>query len=134
MPKNRSKRLRKKLRVGEFQESVFLISFMLPEIDQEALDRFTDRFLNEGMGNNGLQFGGGISESVEGFVRLDKRGSVTGEHRTLVRSWLAMDPLVADIEIGELIDAKEGILAFIQIMEDEKRQSPPGVLILPHLI
>lgn len=107
---------------------------MLPEIEQEALDGFTDRFLNEGMADNGLLFAGGISESVEGFIRLDKRGSVTEEYRTLVRDWLAKEPLVADVELGELIDAREGILAFIRVSQDEGRQSRPGILTLPHIV
>jgi uncharacterized protein YggL (DUF469 family) len=134
MPKNRSKRLRKKLRVGEFQELVFWISFMLSEIDQEALNDFIDRFITRAIKNNNLRFAGGIGESAEGFVRLDKRGSITEEHKTLVKSWLDMDPLVTDIKIGELIDVKEGVLALLQVIADEERQSSLGFLILPPIV
>jgi uncharacterized protein YggL (DUF469 family) len=112
MSKSRSKRLRKKLHVSEFQEFGFLISFILPEnLDYEARDGFFDRFIAEAIEDNGLSFGGGIgggvgSRDVGGFVTaLGRQGGTTDEHRTLVRSWLAAQPGVAGIQVGELADA-----------------------------
>jgi hypothetical protein len=106
MSKNRSKRLRKKLHTGEFQELGFEISFSLPEnLDSEAQDHFVDQFLAEAIESNGLLFGGGLGKDSEGFATLDKRRSATEEHRVRVRSWLAANPLVAGIHIGELVDA-----------------------------
>ena len=110
MPKNRSKRLRKKLHVDEFQEFGFLISFMLPEnIAREIQDSFFDQFIAEAIENNGLIFGGSIGGGDSGgFVTALNRqgkGGITEEHRALVRSWLAAQPLVSNIQIGEFIDA-----------------------------
>ena len=106
MPKNRSKRLRKKLHVGEFQEFGFAISFLLPEnLDKEKLDDFSDQFIGEAIEKNNLQFGGGLGKDSFGFVTLDRRGSATEEHRALVGSWLASQPIVTQIQIGELVDA-----------------------------
>jgi uncharacterized protein YggL (DUF469 family) len=106
MSKNRSSRLRKKLHISEFQELGFEISFTLPEnLDEERLDIFFDQFIEEAIENNSLQFGGGWGKDIVGFVTADQRRSVTEEHRTLVRSWLAAKAIVSDIRIGELVDA-----------------------------
>jgi hypothetical protein len=106
MSKNRSKRLRKKLNTGEFQELGFEISFSLPaNLDSETQGRFFDQFLAGAIESNGLLFGGGFSKDSEGFATLAKRGSATEEHRVRVRSWLAANPLVADVQIGELVNA-----------------------------
>lgn len=105
MPKIRSKRLRKKLHVDEFQEFGFSISFTLPQnLDNETLDILFDRFIDV-IEYYGLLFGGGIGPNSEGFVTLDKRGNATEEHREFVRKWLASHPFVSDIQIGELVDA-----------------------------
>jgi uncharacterized protein YggL (DUF469 family) len=110
MSKNRSKRLRKKLHVGEFQEFGFLISFALPEtVAYEIQNGFFDQFIAEAIEDNGLCFGGGIGgKESGGFVTALKRqgrGGITEEHRALVKGWLAVQPLVTDIQIGELVDA-----------------------------
>lgn len=107
MPKNRSKRLRKKLHVGEFQEFGFSVSFNLSEnLDREALNSFTDQFLAQAIENNGLLFGGGIGNGfVTALNRQGKGSSASEEHRILVRNWLAAHPLVTEVQIGELLDA-----------------------------
>lgn len=109
MSKSRSRRLRKKLHLDEFREFGFKISFSLPEnLDSEKLDNFFDQFLVEAIENNGLVFGGGVGENSGGFVTLGKRGSATEEHRERVKNWLSVHPMVADIQIGELVDAWHG--------------------------
>lgn len=87
-----------------------MISFMLPEnVAYEIQDDFFDQFIAEAIENNGLFFGGGIGGGHSGgFVTAPNRqgkGSITEEHRALVRSWLAAQPLVTDIQVGELVDA-----------------------------
>jgi uncharacterized protein YggL (DUF469 family) len=111
MSKSRSKRLRKKLHVGEFREFGFSVSFRLPEnLDCEAQDGFFDRFIAEAIEDNGLFFGGGFGGGDgEGFVtgHLNRQGggNVTEEHRVFMRNWLAAQSLVTDVQIGELVDA-----------------------------
>ena len=106
MPKNRSQRLRKKLRVDEFKEFGFLITFSLSsEIDVKSENAFVDRFLAEAIEANGLVFGGGIVETTQGFAALNKRGSATEAHRQQVKNWLSAQAEASNIEIGELRDA-----------------------------
>lgn len=106
MPKNRSQRLRKKLRVDEFKEFGFLITFSLSnDINVESNNAFVDRFLAEAIEANGLVFGGGIGETTEGFATLNKRGTATEEHRQQVKNWLSVQAEVSKIKIGELQDA-----------------------------
>ncbi|ODT84978.1 MAG: hypothetical protein ABS69_01445 [Nitrosomonadales bacterium SCN 54-20] len=108
MSKSRSRRLRKKLHLDEFQQLGFEISFSLPEnLDSEKLDDFFDQFITEAIENNDLWFGGGIGGNSGGFVTLERK-SATEEHRERVKSWLSAHPMVADIQIGELVDAWYG--------------------------
>lgn len=106
MPKNRSQRLRKKLRVGEYQELGFAISFSLPQsINPKAEDTFFDRFLAEAIEANGLIYGGGIGKTTSGFVTLNKRGSTSEAHWQQVKSWLSAQIEVSNIKVGELENA-----------------------------
>jgi uncharacterized protein YggL (DUF469 family) len=112
MSKSRSRRLRKKLLLNEFQEFGFEILFSLSEnLDSEKLNDFFDQFLMEAIENNGLVFGGGIGGNSGGFVTLGKRGSATEEHRERVKRWLSAHPMVADVQLGELLDAWNGMMS-----------------------
>lgn len=99
----RKRRLRKKLRVGEFQEFGFSVSASIA--NAENRDEMLDRLMDE-IAAQGLVFGGWSSnESVEGFVALATRGSATEEHRKAVEEWLKAQPGVTDVEVSELVDA-----------------------------
>lgn len=102
MSKHHSRRLRKKLRVGEFQEFGFDVSFQLrADLSEVETERFWDAFLLEAIEPNGLAFGG----STEGFVTAWGRASATGTHRERVRVWLGSRSEVETAAIGPLIDA-----------------------------
>ncbi|MDP3306981.1 YggL family protein [Methylotenera sp.] len=106
MSKNRSKRLRKKLHIGEFQELGFHLSFSLKdELDAESLEAFIDEFILHAIENNGLVFGGGFNEELNGFVALEKKGSVTDFHLAKIKVWLDSQPSVINIKFGELVDS-----------------------------
>lgn len=106
LSKNRSKRLRKKLHIDEFQEFGFNLSFSLKDdLDAESLEAFVDEFILDAIENNGLVFGGGFNKNLNGFVALEKRGSVTDSHIEKVKSWLQSKSNVTNIEFGELVDA-----------------------------
>lgn len=106
MSKNRSKRLRKKLRIDEFQEFGFSLTVSLKDdLDAKSLEIFVDEFIFEAIENNGLVFGGGFNKDLNGFVALEKRGSVTVSHVAKVKSWLDSQPCVTNIRFGELVDA-----------------------------
>lgn len=106
MSKSRSKRLRKKLHVDEFQEFGFTLSFSLKNaLDAEPLEAFTDEFISDAIENNGLVYGGGVGQESCGFVALDKRGSVTDAQIAKLKSWLQAQSNVTNIEFGTLVDA-----------------------------
>lgn len=102
MAKRRSRRLRKKLRVGDFQQFGFEVSFSLrPGLAEADSIRFWDDFVLEAIERNGLAFGGG----TEGFVTAWGRGTATDVHREAVRAWLSSRPEVVSADVGPLVDA-----------------------------
>jgi uncharacterized protein YggL (DUF469 family) len=101
------KRIRKKKRVGEFQELGFMLAFRFQkDISVTERNALLDRFVEEAIEPNGLVFGGGGLDEWEGFVRSDKpRGSATEDHRKAVEKWLVQEPLVLSYNVGPLMDA-----------------------------
>lgn len=92
------KRLRKKKRVGEFQEFGFDVeSSLRPNMDREV-HAFTDRFIAH-IEAHKLEFGGGIGTTVSGFVTRFGRGSATQEDRERVTSFFGGDPDVVQHKI-----------------------------------
>ncbi|MFK3796963.1 MULTISPECIES: YggL family protein [unclassified Pseudomonas] len=103
MATNRSRRLRKKLCVDEFQELGFELNLEFKEgLDDQAIDGFLDAFLTDAMDANGLDYVGGDDY---GLVCLAERGSVTEEQRATVEAWLKGRSEVTKVEVGPLIDA-----------------------------
>ncbi|WP_110971280.1 MULTISPECIES: YggL family protein [Pseudomonas] len=103
MATNRSRRLRKKLCVGEFQELGFELNLEFKEdLSDEAIDAFLDAFLAEAMDANGLDYVGGDDF---GLVCSAKRGSATEEQRATVEAWLKGRGELTKIEISPLLDA-----------------------------
>ncbi|AOE64782.1 YggL family protein [Pseudomonas corrugata] len=102
MATNRSRRLRKKLCVDEFQELGFELNLDLKEdLDDEAIDAFLDAFLKEAMEANGLGYVGGDDY---GLVCLQKRGSVSEEQRAAVEAWLKGRSELTNMTVSPLID------------------------------
>lgn len=86
MATNRSRRLRKKLCVDEFQELGFELTLNYKEgLESEAVSAFFERFIDEAVEGSGLGF---IGAEDYGFVCLGKRGSVSAEQRAQVEAWL----------------------------------------------
>ncbi|MBD8827956.1 YggL family protein [Pseudomonas sp. CFBP 13602] len=103
MATNRSRRLRKKLCVDEFQELGFELNLDFKEdLADEQIDAFLDAFLTEAMDANGLDYVGGDDF---GLVCLAKRGSVTEEHRAIVEAWLKGRSELTRVEVSPLLDA-----------------------------
>lgn len=102
------KRLRKKLHKGEFQEFGFDLRFRLsPGLSEEVFGAFLNALLGECIEANGLFFGGGGKEEIEGFVTLSGRGSATEEHRRILMRWLKDRLEVVEYSVGPLVDAWE---------------------------
>lgn len=102
MAKHRTRRVRKKLRIAEFRQFGFDVSFRLRDaLPEDELMRFWDAFILDAIERNGLAFGGG----TDGFVCAWGRGSVNDSHRGLLRHWLAARPEVVSAQVGPLVDA-----------------------------
>jgi uncharacterized protein len=100
------RRLRKKLRKGEFQELGFEVRYACAEgLTDDACDAAFDRFILEAIEGNDLAFGGGGPRHVDGFVTTRGRGSVSEGQREAVERWLAACPEVGHYEIGPPVDA-----------------------------
>jgi uncharacterized protein YggL (DUF469 family) len=103
MATNRSRRLRKKLCVDEFQELGFELNLDFKEdLADEQIDEFLDSFLTQAMDANGLDYVGGDDF---GLVCLANRGSVTEEQRAIVEAWLKGRSELTRVEVSPLLDA-----------------------------
>jgi len=104
-----NKRIRKKHRVGEFQELGFELAFTLDDsVSSSDADAFMDTFVKEAIAHNDLAFFGWGERSVEGTVITRARGSVTSEQRAAVDGWLGSRKEIASHRLGELADAWHG--------------------------
>jgi hypothetical protein len=102
MAKNRSLRLRKKLRIGEFQELGFTweASFKLP-LSPDQAEALVDALIVEAIEPGDLAFGGWANGGV---VTPLRRGSVSESQRLAVLSWLRARKEIADVRASALFD------------------------------
>lgn len=100
MAKQRSRRLRKKLHVGEFQEFGFAFKSRLKA--NTAEETFVDALMSEVIDPRGLEFGGW---AAGGFVSRADTGSATDDDRTAVIDWLRARPEVESVRMSGLLDA-----------------------------
>lgn len=106
------KRLRKKRRLGEFQELGFHVEFQTGQITEEQRDDLTFGFIDL-IEEQHLACGGG-SHPIEGgfdfsfFVTQERRGSATDENRTAVADWIANRKEIVGSHVGALEDAWYG--------------------------
>ncbi|GAA5130062.1 50S ribosome-binding protein YggL [Thalassotalea piscium] len=102
--KNRSRRLRKKLRVDEFKELGFDVAWKFADdIDGEGIDTFMNKFFDEVIEPNGLGFGGEGDKIWHGLVCTQSLGQCTEEHRSAVEKWLKANGVTA-VSVSELYD------------------------------
>lgn len=102
--KNRNRRLRKKLRVDEFQELGFDIAWKLADdTDSDSIDAFLDNFFSQVIEPNGLGFGGEGDILWHGLICTQDIGKCTDEHRAQVEKWLKDNGATA-VSVSELYD------------------------------
>ncbi|WP_437880853.1 YggL family protein [Pseudomonas sp. LRF_L74] len=102
MATNRSRRLRKKLCVDEFQELGCELTLTFNEgLSAEQADTFVDEFLRDAIEGNGLGYVGGDDY---GFVCLAKRGSVSAEQRAQIEAWLKSRSELREFTLSQLMD------------------------------
>lgn len=104
MAANRSRRLRKKLRVDEFQEFGFDVNWTFNDsVTEEQIDAIVDQFIDEVIEPNALGYHGGGHKEWEGIIATQAIGKCTEENRAAVKAFFDAQP-VSDLEIGELYD------------------------------
>ncbi|CDG22200.1 conserved protein of unknown function [Xenorhabdus poinarii G6] len=104
MAKNRSRRLRKKLRIDEFQELGFSVKWHFPaDTPVDVVDSTVDTLIAELIEPNGLALDASGYLHWEGIICLQKIGKCTEEHRQLVEQWLK-DHGMKDVITSELFD------------------------------
>lgn len=102
MATNRSRRLRKKLCVDEFQELGFELTLNFKaDLSDAVIDDFVDQFLDDAIAGNGLDYVGGEDY---GLVCLAARGSVSEEQRAAVEAWLKGRNELESFEASPLLD------------------------------
>ncbi|KGJ89056.1 YggL family protein [Colwellia psychrerythraea] len=102
--KNRSRRIRKKLRVDEFQELGFDVAWKLQDgINGEELDAFISKFFAEAIQPNELGFGGEGDTLWHGLICTQALGSCTEEHRVAVEKWLTGNGATS-VAVSDLYD------------------------------
>src|SRR5471030_1702672 len=104
MAKNRSRRLRKKLHIAEFQELGFSVKWRFPEgTPVETIDESLDLFIEGVIEPNKLAFDGSGYLQWEGLVCRQKVAQSTDEHREQIKKWLE-DHKMEAVEVSELFD------------------------------
>lgn len=104
MAKNRSRRLRKKMHIEEFQELGFSIAWSFaPGTSEQEIDKTVDALIAEVIAPNNLAFDGSGYLAWEGLICTEQIGKCTPEHQALVRQWLEARQL-SDIRISDLFD------------------------------
>jgi uncharacterized protein YggL (DUF469 family) len=102
------KRLRKKKRLGEFQELAFPVAFRLDAtLDDDAVQAFLDELI-AAVEARSLSFIGSGHVEWYGAVGHLGRGSASEDDQTFVQNLLNQDHRVKASAIGELRDAWHG--------------------------
>lgn len=100
--RRRSRRLRKKLHVGEFQEMGFDFKADLKVTTPEEQELLLDRFLTEVIEPRSLAMAGWITG---GFIAYFSRGSASEDDRKAVGDWLSKCTEITGVQVGPLKDA-----------------------------
>ncbi len=102
MATNRSRRLRKKLCVDEFQELGFELQLSYSEDTEDAtIEAFFADLVVDAIEGKGMALIGGEEFAV---VCSGQRGSVTEEQRAEVEAWLKDRTELSSFEVSPLLD------------------------------
>ena len=106
--KNKSKRVQKKLFLGEFAVYGFEVSGKI--IQDVGFDSFFDDFMTF-IESKGLCFGGGYTKDFfDGFItHIERNCSAGEEERQEIEKWLSFQGNLSGIVIGSLVDANYDI-------------------------
>jgi uncharacterized protein YggL (DUF469 family) len=103
--KMKSRQLRKKLAVGQYEELGFLLTFKLSSsLTEKGIRTFLDHFTSQALAQLGLEFNGEGQYLWQGVVGLVQGGDVSDEQRILLARWLENQDEVVEVEAEELED------------------------------
>jgi uncharacterized protein YggL (DUF469 family) len=103
---NRSKRLRKKLYVGEFSILGFEFSCNINLDSVSDYEGFFDQFADMAHNQNLFVSLEAVDDHFEGFATSGERyDSATDEDRKIIEKTLNDSSIVSNVVVGELIDA-----------------------------
>ena len=102
--KNKSKRLQKKLYLGDYAVYGFEVSGKI--VKEAEFDSFFDDFMAFIESRN-LCFGGGYTNNCfDGFIsHIERYGSASEEGRQEIEKWLSSQGDLSNIVVGSLVDA-----------------------------
>ena len=104
--KNKSKRLRKKLFLGEFKVLGFEFSCKIDGNDETGFDAFFDTLIEFIESKELIIGGGGTQDKFEGFITSNVRyQSTTEDERQAVQEWLQAQNNISETSVGNLTDA-----------------------------
>ncbi len=103
------RRLRKKLRKGEFTVRMIPIAFRMRELSTSDQNDLLDRFCEEAIEENELQFGGGGGgHSCCGYAEpIAFPGLISADQRSAVDSWLTSESDILESFVGEVMTDDE---------------------------
>lgn len=102
----RSKRLRKKLYVEEYQVFGFEVSFKFESVEEETFDTFFSDLMDFVDGRELMLGGAGGTETFTLYISSYNRyGNVTEEDRVAFDKWLSEKEFISNTVIGALSDA-----------------------------
>ncbi|CAM4016080.1 YggL family protein [Shewanella insulae] len=100
----RSRRLRKKLRIDEFQEFGFDVNWTFDDsVTEEQIDAIVDQFIDQVIEERKLGFHGGGHKEWEGIIATQTIGKCTEEDRQAVSDFWKKQP-AKDVVVSELYD------------------------------
>lgn len=98
------KRLRKKLKIGEFKQVGMDFTVNLIK-DLESSDRFYSIFLSILEENNFLFSGSFYVNKIDGYIYESKFKADTERNIRNIKNLLVKNPLISSVEIGKIHDA-----------------------------
>lgn len=107
--KKRSRRLQKKLRVGEFQEFGFTLTFII-NLQQKGFEKAMNDWFDY-VESQSWRFGGGgslLGNRAEGYLCQFNNRTMTESDREEAGKWLAAQPWVLSYQVAPLSDAWYG--------------------------
>ncbi|MBI3283416.1 MAG: DUF469 family protein [Burkholderiales bacterium] len=106
-----NQRQRKKMRVGEYQELVFVVTANPAEaFSAEQREAWMDEFVEHAIEGNGVVCAAAFNDDLWCYVMgEEKRASVTEAQRLAVLEWLSKKTEIVNLQVSPLRDANLGI-------------------------